>query len=132
MAADEVCGRRSKFSQFSEKRGKTYVVAVGIDFHVATQTGLHLRADLIARTLPPKVWNRRSCGRGAKGPRVYHWAMVATTSPNHLLLIRRSITNPDDLAYFYAFVPDGQPLILARIVDIAGYRWMWEEDFQQT
>ena len=131
VAADEVYGRSSKFRQYFEKQNITYVVAVGIDFQVATATGTY-RADLLARIVPPKAWNRRSCGRGAKGPRVYDWAMAATTSPHHVLLIRRSITNPDDLAYFYAFVPGGQPLTLSKIVDIAGYRWMVEEDFQQS
>jgi SRSO17 transposase len=130
-AADEVYGRASKFRQLFEKREISYVVAVGIDFRITTETGKY-RADFIARTVPPKAWNRRSCGRGAKGPRVYDWAMIATTSPQHVLLIRRSIAKPDDLAYFYAFVPAGQPLTLARIVDIAGYRWMVEEDFQQS
>jgi hypothetical protein len=36
------------------------------------------------------------------------------------------------VAYFYAYVPNGQALTLARIVQIAGYRWMVEEDFQQS
>lgn len=58
--------------------------------------------------------------------------MVTTISPHHVLLIRRSITTPDDVAYFYAFVPDGQPLTLSRVVDRAGYRWMVEEDFHQS
>jgi SRSO17 transposase len=82
VAADEVYGRSTMFRRFFEKRDIPYVVAVGIDFHVATRTGTY-RADLIARTVPRKAWNRRSCGKGAKGPRVYDWAMVATTSPNH-------------------------------------------------
>jgi SRSO17 transposase len=131
MAADEVYGRSTTFRQHFEDHHIAYVVAVGIDFHVATRTGTW-RADLLTRTLPRKSWNRRSCGQGAKGPRVYDWAMVATTSPHHVLLVRRSLTKPDDLAYFYAYIPDGQPFTLARIVAIAGYRWMVEEDFQQS
>lgn len=131
MAADEVYGRASKFRQLFEKRKIPYVVAVGVDFRILTRTGKY-RADLIVRTVPPKAWNRRSCGQGAKGPRVYDWAMIATTSRNHVLLIRRSITDPTDLDYFYAFIPDEQPLTLSKIVEIAGYRWMVEEDFQQS
>jgi SRSO17 transposase len=129
-AADEVYGRSSKFRQFFEKRDIAYVVAVGVDFQVATAAGAY-RADLLARKIPPKSWNRLSCGQGSKGPRVYDWAMVATASPRHVPLIRRSVANPDDLAFFYAFVPDGQ-VNLSRIIDIAGYRWMVEEDFQQS
>lgn len=119
------------FGGYSKKRKIPYVVAVGVDFRLATRPGTY-RADVLARTIPPKAWNRRSCGQGAQGPRVYDWAMVTTTSPHHVLLIRRSITTPDDVAYFYAFVPDGQPLTLSRVVAIAGYRWMVEEDFPQS
>lgn len=131
VTADEVYGRNTKFRQYFEKAKIGYVVAVGVDFRVPTRTGPQ-RADLIARTLPPKHWNRRSCGQGAKGPRVYDWAMVATTSPSHALLIRRSLTNPDDLAYYYAFVPPGEPLLLSTFIHIAGIRRVVEEDFQQS
>ncbi len=129
--ADEVYGRNTEFRQYFEKHNIGYVVAVGIDFRVPTGAGPQ-RADLIARTLPPKAWNRRSCGQGAKGPRVYDWAMVATTSARHTLLIRRSVTNPDDLAYFYAFVPPGMPVLLSTLIQVAGIRWAVEEDFQQS
>jgi SRSO17 transposase len=131
MAADEVYGRSAAFRQLFEEEGIQYVVAVGVDFRITTRTGTY-RADQAARGVDPAAWNRRSCGRGSKGPRVYDWAMIATSSPTHVLLVRRSITKPTDLAYFYAFIPEGQPLTLTRLVTIAGYRWMVEEDFQQS
>jgi SRSO17 transposase len=131
MAADEVYGRSTAFRQLFETWRIPYVVAVGVDFHVTTRTGTY-RADQAVRAVRRAAWNRRSCGRGARGPRVYDWAMIATTSPTHVLLVRRSISKPTDLAYFYAFVPAGQPLTLARLATIAGYRWMVEEDFQQS
>jgi SRSO17 transposase len=134
MAADEVYGRSAAFRALFEEHAIAYVVAVGIDFHLTTRLGAY-RADQVFKKIKRctrKAWTRRSCGQGAKGPRVYDWAMVATTSPNHALLIRRSTTKPDDVAYFYAFVPDSQALTLPRLVQIAGYRWMVEEDFQQS
>jgi SRSO17 transposase len=131
MAADEVYGRSAAFRELFEDRDIPYVVAVGVDFRITTATGTW-RADQIVRTLPRRAWNRRSCGRGAKGPRVYDWAMIATTSPTHVLLVRRSLTNPADLAYYCAFVPAGRALTLANLVTIAGYRWKVEEDFQQS
>src|SRR6266480_3782862 len=131
MAADEVYGRSTAFRQLFEDRCIAYVVAVGVDFHITIRTGTY-RADQAVRAVRRAAWNRRSCGQGARGPRVYDWAMIATTNPTHVLLVRRSITKPTDLAYFYAFVPAGQPLTLARLVAVAGYRWMVEEDFQQS
>jgi SRSO17 transposase len=129
--ADEVYGRNGVFRRFFETNDIGYVMAVGLDFHIATRTGPK-RADLIARTLPPNAFNRRSCGQGARGLRVYDWAMVATSSPRHALLIRRSITNPDDIAYFYTFTPAGEPILLSTLIRITGIRWTVEEDFQQS
>lgn len=133
-AADEVYGRSRAFRTLLEEHDIAYVVAVGVDFQITTRLGA-IRADEMFRKIKRhtrRAWNRRSCGQGAKGPRVYDWAMIATASPNHALLIRRSTTKPDDVAYFYAFAPTGQALTLPRLVQIAGYRWMVEEDFQQS
>lgn len=130
-AGDEVYGRSGTLRAFFEDYDIGYVFAVGVNFTVATPIGPR-RADLIAAQVPRRAWNRRSCGQGAKGPRVYDWAMVATTSPRHVLLVRRSVSDPTDLAFFYAFVPAAQPLTLALIVRIAGIRWAVEEDFQQA
>src|SRR2546423_1934905 len=42
-------------------------------------------------------------------------------------------TTPDDLAYFYAFIPPGPPPLLSRLIRIAGIRWTsGGEDFQQS
>lgn len=133
-AADEVYGRSRAFRTLLEAHDIAYVVAVGVDFQITTRLGT-FRADQVFTKIKRhtrRAWNRRSCGQGAKGPRVYDWAMIATVSPHHALLIRRSTTKPDDVAYFYAFVPTGEALTLPRLVRIAGYRWKVEEDFQQS
>jgi hypothetical protein len=49
--------------------------------------------------------------------------------PRHHLLVRRSLTDPTDLAFFYAYVPPGRSTALADLVKIAGIRWAVEEDF---
>ena len=120
-AADEVYGRNTAFRDFFETHHIGYVGAVGADFQITTQTGKY-RADLVAQHAGTTAWNRRSCGRGSKGPRVYDWAMAATSSRHHVLLIRRSIRDPDDTAYFYAYAPEITHLTLSKIVDIAGKR----------
>lgn len=127
-AGDEVYGRSSTLRDLFEERGIGYVFAVGVNFTVAT--GTH-RADALAQQIPPPAWNRMSCGDGAKGPRYYDWAMLATSSDRHHLLIRRSVADPTDLAFFYAYTPEGRPAALADLVKIAGIRWAVEEDFQQ-
>ena len=34
------------------------------------------RADVWASTIPDDAWHRLSCGDGAKGPRLYDWALL--------------------------------------------------------
>ncbi|MBQ1075663.1 hypothetical protein KBX06_21230 [Micromonospora sp. C31] len=67
------------------------------------------RPDVLAAAAPALAWKRRSCVDGAKGPRLYDWAVAALPgiddSYGHWLLIRRSITDPTDLAYYLHFGP---------------------------
>ncbi|WP_432197662.1 hypothetical protein [Streptomyces sp. bgisy027] len=122
-------GTSSKLRGFFEEHAIGYVFAVGTNFQVPTGVG-PMRADLLtARKIPKRAWNRPSCGQGAKGPRVYDWALIATASPRHHLLVRRSLADPTDLAFFYAYVPPGRSMALADLVKIAGIRWAVEEDF---
>ena len=127
-AGDQVYGRSTALRRFFEQHRIGYVFAVGVNFKVPTDIG-PVRADALAQKIPARAWNRLSCGQGAKGPRVYDWAMVATSSPRHHLLIRRSLSDPTDLAFFYTHVPEGRPAALAGLVKIAGIRWAVEEDF---
>jgi SRSO17 transposase len=78
VAADEVCGRSSRFRAVCEDAGLTYGLAVPEDFQVATKAGA-FRADGAA--LAEGTFERRSCGPGSKGPRCHDWALVATASP---------------------------------------------------
>ena len=52
----------------------------------------------------------RSCGRGCKGHRDYAWAWAATSSPRRWILIRRSLSDPADLAFYYCHAPEGRPV----------------------
>ncbi|MFE7394313.1 hypothetical protein [Streptomyces sp. NPDC057582] len=109
--------------------GTYNVFAIGINFQVPTGVG-PMRADLpAARKIPKRAWNRLSCGQGAKGPRVYDWALIATAGPRHHLLVRRSLADPTDLAFFSTYVPPGRSMALADLVKIAGIGWAVEEDF---
>jgi hypothetical protein len=86
VAADEVYGRSGKLREACEKDKKGYVAAV-------------------ARLVPATAWETRSCGRGGKGHRDYAWAWAATASRPHWVLIRRSLTDASDLAFFYCHAP---------------------------
>lgn len=46
------------------------------------------------------------------------------------MLIRRSLTNPAEVAYFYCHVPENRPATLNTLVAVAGRRWTVEEDHE--
>ena len=130
---DEVYGRDSALRGFCEDHGIGYVFEVACSFRVqltATRSTRSTRADHAVTLLQPDAWNHRSAGPGSKGERRYAWAWLATTSPRHHLLVRRSLSDPTELAYFYTCVPEGQPVTLPTLVRVAGMRWPVEEDFQ--
>lgn len=128
-AGDEVYGRSSKLRAACEEAGKGYVFAVPVSFTVTTPGRRKAAAAALATLVPARCWETRSCGRGCKGHRDYEWALVATSSPRHWLLIRRKISDPADLAFFYCHAPG--MVCLSILIKVAGKRWPAEECFQQ-
>jgi hypothetical protein len=84
------------------KDKKGYVLAVPVNFAITLPSGRRTTVAAVARLIPAMAWETRSCGRGCKGHRDYAWAWAATASPRHWVLIRRSLSDPDDLAFFTA------------------------------
>ncbi len=131
VAADEVYGRSSKLRKACEKDNKGFVVAVPVNFTVTLPSGRRTTVAAVARLIPEAAWETRSCGPGCKGHRDYAWAWAATASPRHWVLIRRSLADPSDLAFFYCHAPEGRPVSLPVLIRVAGKRWPVEECVQQ-
>src|SRR6266498_532154 len=111
--ADAVYGRDRGLRESCEQRGIGYSLGVPCSFRVKLPSGTTMRADAtVKKILTPRSWQVASCGEGSKGDRRYTFAWLATASPRHFLLIRRSLTKPAELAYFYCYVPDGVPATL--------------------
>jgi DDE family transposase len=100
---------------------------VSCDQRLATPKG-PVRADELARSAPRKGWQRLSAGHGSKGHRLYDWLLIDPGADEHLLLVRRSISKPTELAYYICHTR--HPVPLAELVRIAGSRWAVEETFQ--
>jgi SRSO17 transposase len=133
VAADEVYGNDPALRADLHERGIGYVLAVAKDHRITTGIGVRRAIDLAVR-LPTAAWQRLSAGAGAKGHRVYQWALIDTTDPAaaqragcHWLLIRRNIRT-GELAFYRAHAP--RPVPLATLVRVAGQRWKIEESFQ--
>jgi SRSO17 transposase len=131
VAADEVYGRGRKLREACEKDKKGYVLTVPVNFAVTLPSGRKTTVSAVSRLIPAAAWETRSCGPGCKGHRDYEWAWAATASPRHWVLIRRSLTDPSDLAFFYCHAPVGRPASLPILIKVAGKRWPVEECLQQ-
>ena len=119
-AYDEVYGRSGELRRFCESRGLPYVAVIPRDFRITLPSGAVIKAGDAAGDA---VFERRSCGNGAKGPRFADWALLATSSPRHFLLIRRLLSRPGDLAFYLCWAPEGTPATMTFFITIAGRRW---------
>ena len=128
VTADSVYGADHALRRWLQEQGLGYVLAVT----KAQRLGFGRVEDLIA-DVPPAGWHRLSAGDGAKGPRLYDWAYVAYGRDTALgwekgLLIRRSLAEPDKLAFYLTHAADGTAL--ADLVRVAGSRWAIEACFE--
>jgi SRSO17 transposase len=132
LSGDEVYGQNPTLRTWCEHADHQvgYVLGIPRSFTVTLGCGRRMRADQAAQLVAADGWNHRSAGPGSKGERDYAWAWIATASDQHSLLIRRSLTNPTDLAFFYCYTPPGRPAPLPMLVQVAGRRWPVEEDFR--
>jgi SRSO17 transposase len=140
VTADEAYGRDGRFRDWLEQRRIGYVVAVASNQAVTGDAGTS-RADVLAAHAPDQAWKRRSCGGGAKGPRVFDWAAATLpadgTEPpgwSRCLLARRSLTRNAkgelELAYYLCAAPAGTTD--EELIRVAGSRWAIEECFQSA
>ena len=143
VAADSVYGT-GDIEAMLRKAGRGYVLGVASN-HVFNTWGkkqiVRGTAEEIAQSLSKSAWRRLSAGEGTKGPRLHDWAYLeladldageysdTLTGPwTRGLLIRRSIADPADLAFFSTWCPKGTTM--AKLVAIEGHRWAIEDSFE--
>ncbi len=133
VAADTVYGTARGLREWLEKRGSWYVLAVPETRGVYHQ-GRQRQVRTLAKDLPEEAWFRASAGRGSKGERLYECACIALPDPDttqeagRWLLMRRSIEDPAELAYYLAYGPKETPI--SELIRIAGRRWQVEDCFE--
>lgn len=134
VTADEVYGGDSNFRKLLEKEGFGYVVAISCQQRLFLNDA-RLRVDQHVSEFRNSKWKKLSCGTGTKGERIYQWAFVPFGIPvaNGMrkgLLVRRSLTDSAELAYYFTLAPPRTRL--QQLVRIAGSRWAIEECFEQA
>jgi SRSO17 transposase len=133
VTGDTVYGKDRRLRVWLEEQEQPFVLeeACNEPLWAATERGPSpVRADQLAVQVPPERWERLSAGSGAKGPRLYDWVRIPLFRLDwpgfeHWLLARRSIADPEELAYYVVFAPEGTSL--AELVRVAGSRWAIEE-----
>lgn len=138
VAGDEVYGNDPKLRAGIAGHGLGFVLAVAKDHRIPTAAGPRHAIDL-AVCLPAGAWQQMSAGDGAKGPRLYDWALIQTTDPalpedgqgSNWLLVRRSIPAARGAKAGYAFYRAHAPgpVPLHALVSVAGTRWKAGEGF---
>jgi SRSO17 transposase len=137
VVADTVYGGNLDLRSWLQAHAYPYVLAVACDepVGIVTPDGRCRRVqvrEVEALLLQDHDWQRLAMSEGTKGPRLFDWAAVPILHQweddgRHWLLIRRSISDPQEKRYYFVFAPKGTSL--AEMVQAIGARWHIEEDF---
>jgi SRSO17 transposase len=134
VAGDEVYGHDSKLRRWLEEHRLPYVLAVAADQRLWRSDMRQHRVDEIASQLPKRSWKRLSAGHGAKGERLYDWALLSWAEHEgweHALLVRRSLEAKPEYAFYFTYARK-EKSTLKTLVAVAGRRWAVESAFQMA
>ena len=138
VSADSLYGCDRALWVWLARRRQPFVLGVRRDERVWVDEGDARRQQLVATVadeLPATAWQRLSAGNGSKGPRWFDWAWVPIAGLRqddwqHWLLVRRSVSEPTDLAYSHVAGPAATTL--AEAVRVAGARWTIEQCLEEA
>jgi len=117
-----------------EAQGRHYALAVPCT-HGIWSAGQQVEAQALADGVPDEGWARIAAGQGSQGPRWYDWARLALpyAAPpgnEHWLLVRRSVSDPAERAYYRIYGP--AETTIERMAGVAGRRWCIETAFEEA
>lgn len=132
VTGDSVYGDDRRLRMWLEAQPQAHVLAVAGTEYVWLDVRQRQGKTILA-ALPPEGWTRLSAGEGAKGPRWYDWRWLPLAEPlepnwRRWLLVRRSVSDSQDLQAYVVFAPQETPL--AEVVRVAGTRWTIEQLFE--
>jgi SRSO17 transposase len=134
VTGDEIYGNDGALRRWLEGEGRPYVLAVARS-HAVWHQGVQVPAETLMATIPEAGWQRIDVGAGSKGPRLYDWVCgklpyLTEDGWAQWLLIRRSVSQPEELAFYRAF--GREEATLEELAHVAGRRWTIEEGFQRA
>jgi SRSO17 transposase len=134
VTGDEVYGSDWKLRRWLEEQKRPYVLGVrGNQYVMAGRR--QVTVAVLAESLTKRSWHTITIAAGSKGPRRYAWAWVEINHDlgpkwRRWLLVRKSLEDPDDLAYYIAAGP--ARTTLTRLAKTAGARWSIEGGFESA
>ncbi len=136
VVADEVYGNDGALRRWLHAQERAYVLGVARNHMIwSGETWTQERVEETIGALPDEEWQRLSVGNGSKGPRVYDWAAIrlpfdAPEGWAQGVLARRSLGDPEEIAYYRVFAPEGTAV--AEMARVAGTRWTIEIGFERA
>lgn len=140
VTGDEAYGGDRRLRLWLEQRGQAFVLAVPRNESLWCPSARQERAEKIVQSLRPQAWKCLSAGAGAKGARLYDWALAPLWRLQlsreeqrwgHWLLVRRSRDERQKLAYYVVYALRSQAR-LKTLAAVAGRRWEIEVGFEAT
>jgi SRSO17 transposase len=133
VAGDSVYGNDRVLRGWLEERAQAYVLAVAVS-EMVWVTPVRQSIKTLLNALSTTEWVRLSAGAGSKGLRIYDWQRLELSEPlsppgwQRWLLLRRSISDPNDVTAYLVFARTDSSLVSQ--VQVAGRRWTVEESIQ--
>ena len=132
VTGDAVYGNDHRLQGWLQERHQAHVLAVGGQEAVWIGFEQHRVKDLLP-AIAEDAWQILSAGEGAKGPRLYEWTRLSINCQYALewerwLLVRRSLSDPNERTGYIAFAPADTSL--QTLVKVAGTRWTIESGFE--
>lgn len=152
VAADADYGKDPKLRSFCHDNRLPYALAIPVYLPLSGPPGklrhpkVDCAGDLLHYAVSRDQWERRSCGEGSKGQRLYDWTCfevsVTGQAPAdgfaHHLLIRRSTEKKHlaggriDYEYAYFLIHALTTTPVSEMISRSGVRWQIEEDNEQN
>jgi SRSO17 transposase len=133
VVADSFYGRSHEFRGWLEERGRPY--AVMVPKTNAVGLGDRRKIEQLALRLPVEAWSEVRPAGDAGEMRPWVWASLELSADpakgmRRWLLVRRGSDEPEDLAFYQAYGPEGTPV--EELVRVCQARWKVEECFQSA
>lgn len=134
VTGDSVYGNDRSLQLWLQQQGVAHVLAV-TGQEMVTIGWEQYRVKELLPAVPEDAWHLLCCGAGSKGPRLDAWARLPLnpacgTEWERWLLVRKSLSDPEELTGYIAFAPAGTPI--QTLVEVAGTRWTIECCFESA